>query len=99
MEEILICPKCNIENNYHFVMYYGDACFNCDFDIRTYINKGFYNRNGAVTQLGEYLLCTQEVGSSRLPGSNTSVAKWISTSFLNWIYAGSIPVRRLSAYS
>lgn len=40
--ETLLCPECHAENNHHFVMYYGDACFNCDFDIRTCINKGLY---------------------------------------------------------
>lgn len=44
--QILICPECNAENNYHFVMYYGDACFNCDFNIRTYVKKGLYNVEG-----------------------------------------------------
>ena len=43
MEEILICPKCNAKNNYHFVMYYGDTCFSCNFDIKTYVREGYYN--------------------------------------------------------
>lgn len=38
----VICPECSTENNHHFVMYYGDACAKCDFDIKTYINKGLY---------------------------------------------------------
>lgn len=36
---ILKCPECGAENNWHFVMYYGDECFNCDFDIREHIKK------------------------------------------------------------
>jgi hypothetical protein len=42
IKTVLICPECHAENNHHFVMYYGDACFNCDFDIKTYVNKGLY---------------------------------------------------------
>lgn len=38
---ILKCPQCGAENNWHSVMYYGDACFNCDFGIREYIRKGW----------------------------------------------------------
>lgn len=33
-------PNCGQENNYHFVMYYGDKCLNCDADIRAIIKKG-----------------------------------------------------------
>lgn len=43
MDNICICPKCGAINNHGFVMYYGDECFNCNFDIKTYINNGLYN--------------------------------------------------------
>jgi hypothetical protein len=39
---VIVCPKCDSENHRPFVMYYGDCCFNCDFDIRTYINNVSY---------------------------------------------------------
>ena len=38
-----ICPKCGSINNHCFVMYYGDLCFECDFDIKKYINDGLYS--------------------------------------------------------
>lgn len=41
--EVLICPECGEKNNHGFVMYYGDFCFNCDFDIRKYVNDGLYD--------------------------------------------------------
>jgi len=33
------CPKCGAVNVFHFVSYYGDECFNCDYDIRTHIRN------------------------------------------------------------
>jgi len=33
------CPKCGAKNNRVFVMYYGDKCYRCDFDIKSYINS------------------------------------------------------------
>ena len=36
---VLVCPKCGAINNRDFVMYYGDGCCNCDYDIKTYINS------------------------------------------------------------
>ena len=37
MKEVIECPVCHKINNYHFVMYYGDSCFNCDYDIKGYL--------------------------------------------------------------
>ena len=45
MNKTVICPNCGDINNHHFVMYYGDACKKCDFDIKSYINKGLYNQD------------------------------------------------------
>lgn len=42
MEEkdyIIECPNCGTENNRCFVMYYGDLCLDCDFDIKEYFNE------------------------------------------------------------
>ena len=29
-------------------MYYGDECFNCDFDIRTHIREKVYAKKGIL---------------------------------------------------
>jgi len=39
MKETIECPICHKINNYCFVMYYGDPCFNCDYDIKEYLCK------------------------------------------------------------
>ena len=45
MDNICICPECGTINNHNFVMYYGDACLKCDFDIKKYINDGLYDND------------------------------------------------------
>jgi hypothetical protein len=43
LDEIIECPRCGGENNWHFVMYYGDECFSCNYDIRVHVrNKSYY---------------------------------------------------------
>ena len=34
------CPNCGCEENIRiFIMYYGDLCLECDFDIREYYRE------------------------------------------------------------
>ncbi len=51
--EIIKCPRCGEINNWHFVVYYGDTCHECDYDIRTHVNnKGYFiNRRKRFEEL------------------------------------------------
>jgi hypothetical protein len=38
-EGYIECPNCGAENIKVFIMYYGDLCLECDFDIREYFRE------------------------------------------------------------
>lgn len=58
----MTCPKCGAMNNWGFVMYYGDSCFNCDFDIREHMRKewGWYGEEKKEKKTCSH--CNAEVG-------------------------------------
>ncbi len=45
LDDTIVCPKCGEINNRHFVIYYGDTCHECSYDIRTHINNKIWSEN------------------------------------------------------
>ena len=43
LDDTVTCPKCGEINNWYFIMYYGDTCHECSYDIRTHMcNKSYF---------------------------------------------------------
>jgi len=43
-EGCIECPNCGTENIRIFIMYYGDLCLDCDFNIKEYYEE--FRREG-----------------------------------------------------
>jgi len=39
------CPKCGAKNIFHFISYYDDKCFNCDYDIIKHAHSKLFAKN------------------------------------------------------
>jgi len=78
LDETVTCPKCGGINNWYFVMYYGDECFKCDYNIRTHIrNKSYFeDRKKKFEELLNELYKlepTEEEHKIKFAGLNTSL--------------------------